>query len=91
MARLSSLICFILALLTVLSVTPVFLLACACTYSPSCLAREFARFLVGPGGLRPVAVAILLAPLLILLTYVFAFLRFQRRRNVLDLGDRRTG
>ena len=48
MGRTSSLICFILALLTVLSITPAFLLFCACELSPSCIARSFGNFLVGP-------------------------------------------
>jgi hypothetical protein len=84
MGRTSSLICFILALLTVLSVTPVFLLFCACELSPSCLARGFGNFLVGPGGVRKPAVAIMLVPLFVLLTYVVVFLRCHRRRDVLD-------
>jgi hypothetical protein len=84
MERTSSLICFILALLTVLSVTPAFLLFCACELSPGCLARGFGNFLVGPGGVRKPAVAIMLAPLFVLLTYVVVFLRCHRRRDVLD-------
>ena len=60
MGRSSSLICFILALLTVLSVTPVFLLFCACELSPSCLARGFGNFLVGPPGVRKPAVVLML-------------------------------
>jgi hypothetical protein len=86
--RTSSLICFILALLTVLSVTPVFLLFCACELSPSCLARGFESFLISPAGVRKPAVVILLAPLAVLLTYVVVFLRCHRRRDVLDFTDR---
>jgi hypothetical protein len=91
MGPIARVICFILALLTVLSITPAFLLVCACTFSPSCLEREFARFMVGPGGLRPVAIVIMLGPALVLLTYVFTFLRCYRRRDTSDLGDRRFG
>ena len=84
-------ICFILALLTVLSLDPVLLLACACTFSPSCLAREFTRFLVGPGGLRPVSLVILLTPLFVLLTNVVTFLRYHRRREAIDQPARPFG
>ena len=91
MGPISRVICFILALFTVLSIAPVLLLVCACTFSPTCLAREFARFLVGPAGVRPVAIVIMLGPVLILLTYVFTFLRFHRRRDAPDLSDRPSG
>ena len=77
-------ICFILALLTVLSVTPAFLLFCACEMSPSCIARSFGNFLVGPSGVRQPAVAIMLGPLAVLITYVVVFVRCHRRRDVLD-------
>ena len=67
MGRIATLrLCFILALLTVLSVTPAFLLFCACELDPACLARSFGNFLVGPLGVRKPAVAILLAPLVVL-------------------------
>lgn len=91
MGRTSSFICFILALLTVLSVTPAFLLFCACELSPSCLARGFGNFLVGPLGVRKPAVAIMLAPLFVLLAYVVVFLRCHRRRDVLDFTGRPFG
>jgi hypothetical protein len=87
----SSFICFILALLTVLSVTPVFLLFCACELSPSCLARGFGNFLIGPGGVRKPAVAIMLGPLFVLLAYVVVFVRCHRRRDVLDFTGRSLG
>jgi hypothetical protein len=89
--RTSSAICFILALLTVLSVTPAFLLFCACELEPACLARGFGNFLVGPSGVRKPAVAILLAPLAVLLTYVVVFVRCHRRRDVLEFCDRSSG
>ncbi|HYI31631.1 MAG TPA: hypothetical protein VD863_27665 [Bradyrhizobium sp.] len=91
MGRTSNSICFILALLTVLSVTPAFLLFCACELSPSCIARSFGNFLVGPLGVRKPAVSILLAPLAVLVTYVVVFLRCHRRRDVLDFTDRSFG
>lgn len=91
MGRTSSLICFIFALLTVLSITPAFLLFCACELQPSCIARSFGNFLVGPGGVRKPAVVIMLGPLAVLLTYVVVFLRCHRRRDVLDFSDRRFG
>ena len=84
MGRTSGVICFILALLTVLSVTPAFLLFCACELSPSCLVRGFGNFLIGPGGVRKPVIAIMLGPLFVLLTYVIVFLRCHRRRDVLD-------
>jgi hypothetical protein len=91
MGRTSGFICFILALLTVLSVTPAFLLFCACELSPGCLARGFGNFVVGPGGVRKPAVVIMLGPLAVLLTYVVVFLRCHRRRNVLDFTGRSPG
>ena len=91
MERASRIICFILAMLTVLSVTPVFLLFCACELSPSCLARGFGNFLIGPAGVRKPAVAVLLAPLVVLLTYAVVFVRCHRRRDVLDFSDRPCG
>jgi len=84
MGSIARAICFMLALLTVLSLAPVLLLACACTFSPSCLAREFTRFLVGPAGLRPVSLVILLTPLFVLLTFLVTFLRCYRRREVFN-------
>jgi hypothetical protein len=87
----AGLICFILALLTVLSITPVFLLFCACELSPSCIARSFGNFLVGPLGVRKPAVVIMLGPLVVLVTYVVVFLRCHRRRDVLDFTDRPFG
>ncbi len=92
MGRLSGTICFILALLTVLSITPVFLLFCACELSPGCLVRGFGSFLIGPAGVRKPAVAILLAPLVVLLAYVVVFVRcHRRRRDVLEFSDRPFG
>ncbi len=91
MERTSRVICFILALLTVLSVTPAFLLFCACELSPSCLARGFGNFLVGPAGVRKPAIAIMLGPLVVLLAYVVVFVRCHRRRDVLDFSDRPFG
>ena len=91
MARTSRIICFILALLTVLSIALAFLLFCACELSPSCLARGFGNFLIGPGGVRKPAMAILLAPLVVLLAYVVVFVRCHRRRDVLDFSDRPFG
>ena len=80
----SGVICFILALLTVLSIVPVFLLFWACDFSPGCLAWGFGRFLMGPAGLRKPAVAVLLGPIFILLAYVLAFLSCYRRGDIPD-------
>ncbi len=91
MGRISRIICFILALLTVLSVTPAFLLFCACELSPSCLARGFGSFLIGPGGVRKPAVAILLGPLVVLVAYVVVLVRCHGRRDVLEFSDRPFG
>ena len=91
MGRTSCVICFILALLTVLSIVPVFLLLWACDFSTSCLVWGFGRFLMGPTGLRKPAVAILLGPIFILLAYVLAFLSCYRRRHVLDHSGHRYG
>jgi hypothetical protein len=83
--------CFILALLTVLSMTPAFLLFCACELEPACLGRSFGNFLVGPLGVRKPALAILLGPLVVLVSYVVVFLRCHRRRDVLDFTGRPPG
>jgi hypothetical protein len=41
--------------------------------------------MIGPRGIRPVAVAMMLAPLLVALAYVLAFLACHRQRgDVLD-------
>ena len=77
-----------LALLTVLSVTPAFLLFCACELEPACVSRSFGNFLVGPLGVRKPAVAILLVPLVVLLTNVVVFVRYHRRRDVLDFSEK---
>jgi hypothetical protein len=87
----SCVICFILALLTVLSIVPVFLLFWACDFSPSCLAWGFGRFLMGPTGLRKPAIVVLLGPIFILLAYVLAFLSCYRRRDILDRSGHRYG
>jgi flagellar biosynthesis protein FliP len=80
--------CFILALLTVLSIAPVLLLTMACEFSPECLVRGFGRFLVGPEGVRKPAVVVLLGPILVLLAYVVVFVRCHRRRDVIDRTGR---
>ena len=87
MGRTASLVCFILALLTVLSVTPAFLLLCACELSPTCIAKSFGNFLIGPLGVRKPAIVIMLGPLVILITYVVVFVRCHRRRDVLDFSE----
>ncbi len=89
--RTSGFICFFLALLTVLSVTPAFLLFCACELSPACLARSFGNFLIGPAGVRKPTIAILLGPLFVLLTYIVVFVRCHRRRDVLDFTGQPPG
>lgn len=91
MARTSSVICFILALLTVLSIAPVLLLTMACEFSPECLVRGFGRFLVGPEGVRKPAVVVLIGPILVLLAYVLAFIRCHRQRDVIERADRPLG
>ena len=85
MGRISGIICFILALLTVLSIAPVVLLFLACEFSPECLVRGFGRFLVGPTGIRMPAVVVLLGPILVLVTFVIVFVRCHRlQRDVID-------
>jgi hypothetical protein len=91
MGRISSAICFILALLTVLSIAPVFLLSLACDFSPDCLVRGFGHFLIGPGGVRKPALAVMVGPIFVLLTYILVFLGCHRRRDVLDRDGRSLG
>ena len=52
MGRISSAICFMLALLTVLSIAPPLLLAWACEFSSGCIVGGFWKFLIGPGGVH---------------------------------------
>ena len=87
MGRTASLVCFVLALLTILSITPAFLLFCACELSPSCIARSFGNFLIGPLGVRKPAIVIMLAPLVVLIAYAVVFVRCHRRRDVLDFSE----
>ncbi len=92
MGRISGLICFILAVLTVLSIAPVVLLSLACEFSPGCLVHGFGRFLVGPTGVRKPAVALLIGPLLVLLAYVLVFVRCHRQQHdVMDQVGRGSG
>ncbi len=91
MGRTSSAIRFILALLTVLSITPALLLFLACEFSPECLVRGFGRFLVGPGGVRKPAIAVLLGPIVVLLAYILVFISCHRHRDVIDRAGRHVG
>jgi hypothetical protein len=89
MGRISTAICFILALLTVLSIAPPFLLAWACEFSSGRIAHGFWHFMIGPGGPRTRALAIVLVPIITLFTYVVVLLSCQKHKDVLDRCGRR--
>ena len=91
MGRISNAICFILALLTLLSGAPALLLISACAFYPRCVAGGLTHFMIGPAGIRPLAIAMVIGPLLILLAYVFALLNCRRQRDVLDRDGRPVG
>ena len=87
----SCVICFILALLTVLSIVPVFLLFWACQFSWKCVFHSFAWAMAFPGEIRTLAIVMVFGPFFVLLTYVFAFLNCNRTRDVLDRSGRPFG
>ena len=91
MGRISNAICFILALLTLLSIAPPFLLAWACEFSSRCIVHGFLQFMIGPGGLRARALMMVIVPIIILFAYVFVRLGCQKHKDVLDRSDRRLG
>jgi len=91
MGRISSAICFMLALLTVLSIAPPLLLAWACEFSSGCIVGGFWKFLIGPGGVRTQALVAVLVPVLIPLSYVLVLLGCGKHKDVLHHGDRRFG
>jgi hypothetical protein len=89
MGRISTAICFILALLTVLSVAPPLLLAWACEFSSGCIAHGFWKFVIGPGGPRTQAFAMMLVPIVVPIAYVVVLLGCRKRKDVLDFNSRR--
>jgi hypothetical protein len=89
MGRISTAICFILALLTVLSVAPPLLLAWACEFSSGCIAHGFWKFVIGPGGPRTQAFAMMLVPIVVPIAYVVVLLGCRKRKDVLDFNGRR--
>ena len=82
---------FILALLTVFSIAPPLLLAWACEFSSGCIVGGFWKFMIGPGGVRTQALVMVLAAIVILLSYVLVLLNFQKHKDVLDRGSRHFG
>ena len=91
MGRISSAICFMLALLTVLSIAPPLLLAWACEFSSGCIVGGFWKFMIGPGGVRAQALMAVLVPVFILLSYVLVLLGCQKHKDVLDSQGRHFG
>jgi hypothetical protein len=91
MGPLSTVICFILALLTVLSIAPPLVLAWACEFSSGCIVGGFWKFMIGPTGLRTQALVAVLVPIIIVPAYVLVVLGCLKRKDVLDRGDRRFG
>jgi hypothetical protein len=89
MGRISTAICFILALLTVLSIAPPFLLAWACEFSSGCIVHGFRHFMIGPAGPRTQALVMVLVPIITLFTYVAVLLGCQKHKDVLDRSGRR--
>ena len=87
----SCVLCTILPWLTVLSIAPAFLLFVACKFSHKCWLHGFLWGMTMPGLPRTLAIAMVLGPFCVLLTYAFAFLNCRRPRNVLDRGGRSLG
>jgi len=84
MGQISRVICFVLALLTVLSIAPALLHFWLCKFSPGCFAGGLWYLMLRPGGFRTLAIAIVLGPLFVLPTYVLALLRCHGPGDVLD-------
>jgi hypothetical protein len=87
----SCVLCTILPWLTVLSIAPAFLLLVACKFSHKCWLHGFMWGMAEPGLPRTLAIAMVLGPLLVLLTYAFAFLNCRRPRDAVDRGGRSFG
>jgi hypothetical protein len=81
----------ILALLTVISTVPAFLLFCLCEFSSRCLLHNFAWAMAVPGLPRTMVIAMVLGPFFVLLSSILAFLGYRRPRDVLDHRDRSFG
>jgi hypothetical protein len=84
MRPVSCVICFVLALLIVLSIAPALLHLWLCKFSPGCFVGGLWYLMLRPGGFRTLALAIVLGPLFLLPTYVLALLRCHGPRDVLD-------
>jgi len=91
MGRMCCVLCTILALLTVLSIVPAFLLVWVCVFSWKCVVHSFVWAMAFPGEIRTLAIVIVFGPFFVLLTYVFAFLNCNRTRDVLDRSGRPFG
>ena len=85
--QICNVICFILALLTVSSVTPAILHFWFCKFSSRCFVGLLWYFVMGPSGFHTLAIAVALSPAVFLLLYVFAFLSCQKPRDVFDRDD----
>jgi len=89
MGRISTTICFILALLTVLSIAPPFLLAWACEFASGCIVHGFWHFVIGPGGPRTQALVMVVVPIITLFAYVVVLLGCGKHKDVLDRSGHR--
>ena len=89
MGRISTTICFILALLTALGIAPPFLLAWACEFSSGCIVHGFRHFMIGPGGPRMQALVMVVVPIITLFAYVVVLLGCGKHNDVLDRSGRR--
>jgi hypothetical protein len=84
MGRISFVICFILALLTLLSIAPAFLLFWSCDFAAGCAFSMLRYLMIRPAAFRTLAVVTVLGPFFFLLTYVLALRNCHRPRDVLD-------
>ena len=84
MGRIACVACFMLALLTILSIAPASFLFWVCEFAPRCFSAKLWYLMIGPVRLRALAIVIVLGPLLCLVTYVLALCNCQRSRDVLD-------
>ena len=84
MGRISFVICFIVALLTILSMVPGFLLLLMCEFAPGCVFDGFWFLVTGPVKYQTLASATVLGPPFFLFLYVLAFRSCHNRADVLD-------
>ena len=82
--RIAGAICFILALVAVLSVIPVALHFWICEFSAKCFVSGLWHSITASARFRPFAIVMVLAPLICLPLYVVALFTCRRTGDALD-------